>query len=61
MTKCPCCNAKGYDYIDETDFKMDEDGLSYARFICNECGCEFYIEDTIGIIKDGQLDKEEDE
>ncbi len=57
--RCPYCN--GIDY-DEFDYEEDEDGCTiYTEYICNECGCEFSVENAVKIIKEGGDLKNKDE
>ena len=51
MPRCPCCMEID---CDETYSECDDDGcVVYREYKCNDCGCEFSIEDVIKIIKEG--------
>ena len=54
MSCCSHSNADGGIDYDEFDYEEDDDGCTiYTEYVCNECGCEFSVEEVVNIIKKG--------
>ena len=59
MPRCPQCNSIE---CDDVKYERDDDGvIVYWEYECENCGCQFYHEDVIGIIKEGDYEREDDE
>ena len=58
--KCPCCKGEEVYYQDR--YIDDDDELGSFTYRCEDCGCEFMIEERMTILEEGTIeDEEEDE